>query len=102
MKHVKLFEQYVAEAARVGRSRWEDIIRDMEDEGWEVDGNSAFQHYSNDNDEPRKISISADGDTVMWTILDDDDNEIASGDFDGEGLSAGELNSEVWNYAEEN
>lgn len=100
MKKVKLFEQFVNEAARVGRSSWSSILSDLKRDGWDIKGNLASKYYDEDGEE-RRLEIDNDGDDIWWTIYDENDKEINSGSFDGEGLSAGELDGEVWSYIEE-
>jgi hypothetical protein len=105
MKHVKLFESFVSslnEAARLGSSNWKTVMKDLEDMRWELDGEEAVKYYNTDDDDERELRISADGGEVSYKVLDGDGNELESGSFDGEGLSAGELDSEVWGYLEEN
>lgn len=100
MKHIKEFNEFISEAARVGRSSWTAILSDLKREGWDVKGKLASKHYDEDEEE-RKLEIDNDGDDIRWTIYDGRGKELNSGSFDAEGLSAGELDGEVWNYIEE-
>jgi len=103
MKHIATFETFnTNESARVGSSSWSNILRDLKNDGWEIKGNSASKYYSNDEDDERRLELSNYGDEeVNWTIYDGKDKEINSGSFDADGLSAGELDGEVWNNIEE-
>lgn len=100
MKKVRLFEHFIGEAARVGSSSWSSVLSDLKRDGWDIKGNLASKYYDEDGEE-RRLEIDNDGDDIWWTIYDGDDKELNSGSFDAEGLSAGELDGEVWSYIEE-
>lgn len=103
MKHIQTFESFLNEAARVGRSSWNSILKDLKYEGWDIKSGSAYKSYADDNDEERELKLSSyGGDEVQWTLYDGSGDEIDSGSIDAEGLSAGELDSEVWNYLDSN
>lgn len=100
MKHIKEFNKFISEAARVGNSSWQAVLSDLGRQGWDIKGNLAIKFYDED-DEERKLELDNSGDDVYWTIYDGKGKELNSGSFDAEGLSAGELDGEVWNYIEE-
>jgi len=100
MKHIKLFEDFIGEAARVGRSSWRSVLSDLARHGWDIKGNLATKFYDEDDNE-RKIELDNSGDEVNWTVYDGRGKELNSGSFDAEGLSAGELDGEVWDYIDE-
>jgi hypothetical protein len=90
----------INESFRLGNSDWSEILQDLEYEGWEIDGDSAKKYYSNDDDDARTIELRGEDNSEMveYIIYDENDIEIDGGEFDASGLSAGELNSEVWNH----
>lgn len=96
-------ENVLNEAARVGRSRWKDILDDLKDMGWNVIHNAAHKDYYTDDDRERELIITAryGSDEIEYKVNDENGDEVDSGSFDAEGLSAGELDGEVWNYIEE-
>jgi hypothetical protein len=99
MRHVKLFEQFLNEAARIGSSSWRNILSDLQDyNGWTIQGEIAMKGYTSDEDEERRVELTV---TVFEIPSAGEENEISSNSFDAEGLSAGELDSEIWNYTEE-
>ena len=99
MKHVKLFEDFINEAARVGRSSWRNVLADLKYEGWDINGNVATKSIGDDKE---RVEITNYGDdNVQYTVYNTKGKEVNSGSFDAEGLSAGELNSEIWNYTNE-
>jgi len=94
------------EAARIGSSSWRNILSDLQDyNGWTIQGEIAMKGYTSDEDEERRVELTADGEEVTVTVFEipsaGEENEISSNSFDAEGLSAGELDSEIWNYTEE-
>lgn len=103
MKHIKHIDSFIInEAARIGNSSWSSILRDLKYDGWDIKSNSAYKSYEGDDGDERKLELSNyGGDEVEWTIYDGKGKEINSGSFDAEGLSAGELDSEVWSNIEE-
>lgn len=100
MKHIKEFNEFISEAARIGNSSWRAVLSDLGRQGWDIKGNLAIKFYDED-DEERKLELDNSGDEVYWTVYDGKGKELNSGSFDAEGLSAGELDGEVWNYIEE-
>lgn len=95
MNRVKLFEEFINEAGRVGRTSWKNILKDLGREGWEIDGNHAIKWFG---DEEQLRITNTNGDEIEYEVIDADDKVTDSGSFDAEGLSAGELDGEVWNY----
>ena len=89
------------EAARVGKSDWFAVLKDLKREGWDINYDVASMYYANDDEEEREIQLSNYNDDVIWTIYDGKRKQLNSGSFDAEGLSAGELNIEVWDYVDE-
>ena len=98
MKHLKTFESFTSlnEAARVGRSNWKAVQKDLSRMGWDLNGEWAEKPFGDEE----LLRITANGDEISYEVLDYRDNVTNSGSFDGEGLSAGELDSEVWNYVD--
>jgi len=96
-------ENVLSEAARVGRSSWSSILRDLRNYGWDISGDTAYKSYANNDDEERELQMTSryGSDEVEYTVNDENGDEIDSGSFDAEGLSAGELDSEVWSNIEE-
>lgn len=91
-------ENAITEAFRIGNSSWSDILDDLSRIGWTKEGEIAKKYYTNDNEEQMSLEITNyDGDDeIRWTIFDENNNELESGSFDAEGLSAGEIDSEIW------
>jgi hypothetical protein len=98
LKLVNVFvneSQNINEAARVGRASWKKILKDLEREGWEIEGSYAIQWFGDEE----QLRITSDGgDEVEYEVLNHRGKVTDSGSFDAEGLSAGELDSEVWNH----
>ena len=104
---MKTFDEFVNEslneAARIGHAKWNDILKDLTTMGWDKEKNFATQYFSNDEDESMKLRITNSGnDEVYYEVLDDNDDIVDSGSFDAEGISAGELDGEVWNFVDVN
>jgi len=86
------------EAARIGKSAWKAVQKDLSNMGWDLSGDWAEKSFADDNDDEKTLKITVSGDEVSYEVLDDRGKVTDSGSFDGEGLSAGELDGEVWNY----
>jgi len=101
-KSVIYVGESVNEAARVGSSSWSSILKDLSNLGWETNLPNATKYYTDDNDNERSLVINGQyGDNIKWTVYDERGKEINSGQFDAEGLSAGELDGEIWMEIEE-
>ena len=90
MRRVKLFEQFILEAARLrGRDSWEKGIRDE----MNFDGDS----YTDDVD-GGYIEVEYNGNTGFnVTIYNEDDKEVGSESFDADGMGSGEIKSAIAN-----
>lgn len=103
--HYRLFHQMpieaidnLNEAARVGRHSWRSILKDLRHEGWEIDGDYATQYFG----DGQEIEITLGNmDEIEYEVKNHRGKVVDSGSFDAEGLSAGELSSEVWEYVDE-
>jgi hypothetical protein len=92
------------EAARVGKSSWKSVLSDLEDEGWDVRGNTATQEVDSEKDPEGYVTVeltSKGGDYVKYTLKSSKGKVIDTDEIDAEGLSAGELNNEIWHYIKE-
>ena len=97
MKHIQTFESFldkVNEAARVGSASWSAVLKDLRRMGWDVNKDSAEKQYDDD----RTAVLTYENGEVVVTVIDDKGKEISSDSFDADGLSADELDGEVWNY----
>ncbi len=105
MKRVKLFESFIGEAARVGSSSWKNILSDLKYDGWEINGKVASKYIGDDEeseDDLEKVEITNNGDDyVQYTVYNTKGKVVNSGSFDAEGLSAGEINYDIWDYINE-
>jgi hypothetical protein len=100
---VKLFEQFINEAARVGSSSsWKQVLKDLSRHvGWKIVGNTAVSDTAPTDERGTYLVMKYEGDgEISYTIYDENDEEIISGAFDGSGLSASELEDEVWYQAD--
>lgn len=104
MKYIQTFEQFinenkiVNEAARVGRHSWKSVLKDLSHEGWEIDGDYATQYFGDGQE--IEITLGSMGE-IEYEVKNHRGRVVDSGSFDAEGLSAGELSSEVWDYVDE-
>jgi hypothetical protein len=102
MKRIKLFEEFVNEAARVGRSSWKNVLADLKYDGWDIKGTVATKFIGDDEEsgsDLEKVEITNNGDDyVQYTVYNTKGKEVNSGSFDAEGLSAGEINYDIWDY----
>jgi hypothetical protein len=103
-KSVIYVGESVNEAARVGKSSWKSVLSDLEDEGWDVSGNTATQEVDSEKDPEGYVTVeltSKGGDYVKYTLKSSKGKVIDTDEIDAEGLSAGELNNEIWHYIKE-
>jgi hypothetical protein len=103
MKHIKLYEEFVNEAARVGRSSWKNILADLEYDGWDIKGTVATKFLDDDEEsgsDLEKVEITNNGydDRIQYAVYNIKGKIVNSGSFDAEGLSAGEINYDIWDY----
>jgi hypothetical protein len=103
MKHIKLYEEFLNEAARVGSSSWKNILADLKYDGWDINGKVATKFINDDDDESEsdleKVEITNDGDDyVQYTVYNTKGKVVNSGSFNAEGQSAGEINYDIWDY----
>ena len=89
MKHVKLFETFINEAARLRGPR--DFKNDIADE-LGFDGNT----FTDDHDDGY-FEVEYDGDTGFDVIVyNDRDKVIARDEFDAYGMGSSEIEEEMW------
>jgi hypothetical protein len=100
---MKTFDEFVNEslneAARIGHSKWNDVLKDLLNLGWDKEKKFAVKYFGDNNSKLRMTNSG--GDDVKYEVLNNNDEIMSSGSFDAEGISAGELDGEVWNFIED-
>jgi hypothetical protein len=94
----KLAESYI-----IGEDNWKDILSDLKRIGWTIEGWTAIKQIGDWTDR-KHIELEYDpGYTgnILWTIYMGDSVVMSNGEFNAGGLSAKELNREIWNNIEE-
>lgn len=103
MKKVKLFEEFIGESYTIGEDNWKDILSDLKRKGWKIEGWTAIKQIGDSTDR-KHIELEHDeGYTgnILWTVYSGDTVVISNGEFDANGLSAKELDKEIWNNIDE-
>jgi hypothetical protein len=104
--HVVKFDNFLNEAARMGSSSWKSVMNDLKNQGWDVKGNVASKDTESQKDPDDYITIEltstrTGSEYVKYTVINSSGSTIDSGEIDADGLSAGELDSEIWDYIDE-
>jgi hypothetical protein len=104
--HVVKIDNFLNEAARMGSSSWKSVMYDLKYQGWDIKGNVASKDTESQKDPDDYITIEltstrTGSEYVKYTVTNSSGKIVDSGEIDAEGLSAGELDSEIWNHIDE-
>jgi hypothetical protein len=104
--HIVKFDNFLNEAARMGSSSWKSVMNDLKHSGWDIKGNVASKDTESEKDPDDYITIEltstrTGSEYVKYTVTNSSGKVIDSGEIDADGLSAGELDSEIWNHIDE-
>ena len=94
----KLSESYI-----IGEDNWKDILSDLKRIGWTIEGWTAIKQIGDWTDR-KHIELEYDpGFTgnILWTTYVGDSVVMDSGEFNAGGLSARDLDREIWNNINE-
>ena len=93
----------LGESYIIGENNWKDILSDLKRKGWKIEGWTAIKQIGSSTDR-KHIELEHDeGYTgnILWTVYSGDTVVISNGEFDANGLSAKELDKEIWNNIDE-
>ena len=101
MKKVKLFEEFISESYIIGEANWKSVLSELKRLGWTIEGWTAIKQIGNWTDQKRLELEYDNNGSVLWTVYVGGSVVMSNGKIDAKGLSANELDKEIWNNIDE-